>query len=69
MTDTRTAADRIAAVRRHGRPVTDADQAAAAALLTDLYAAAAQHGITPDNLGFLADLPGLALDAIRSRTT
>lgn len=66
--DTRTPADHVAAVRRHGAPVTDRQRADATALLEDLLTAAAQHGVTLDDLGWVVDLPGACLDIIRAKT-
>jgi hypothetical protein len=65
MTDTRTATDRIAAVRRHGQAAPAEQQTAAAELLADLLAAAARHGVTEDDLAYVTDLPGACLDVIR----
>lgn len=59
------AAARIAAVTRHGLPATDEQRAQATALLTDLLAAAARHGITLDDFDQVADLPGACLDITR----
>ena len=67
MPDTRTLADRIAAVRRGGDPVTAEQRAAAEALLTDMLAAAERHGVTLRDLDFVVDLPGGCLDAIRAK--
>lgn len=46
MPESRTPADRVAAVHRHGDPVTADQRARATALLTDLLAAADGHGVT-----------------------
>jgi hypothetical protein len=55
----------IAAARRNrGRHVTDEHLERAAALLADLWAAAAHHGITADQPGYHTHLPRAALDAI-----
>ena len=55
----------IAAARRNrGRHVTDEHLQRAAALLADLWAAAARQGITPDHWGYHAHLPRAALDTI-----
>jgi hypothetical protein len=40
---------------------------AAAALLADLWAVAARHGITPDQWGWRSHLPRAALDTIGAR--
>jgi hypothetical protein len=61
----RTVADRIAAVKRGGGPVTDEERAAATALLTDMLTAAASHGVTLDDLDWVTDLPGACLDVTR----
>ncbi|MFG2098912.1 hypothetical protein [Streptomyces sp. NPDC048612] len=65
----RTLADRVGAVERFGpAPVTDQQRAAATALLADLLAAAERHGVTLDDLDWVADLPGVCLDVIRTHT-
>jgi hypothetical protein len=64
----RTLADRVAAVHRHGDPVTDDQRAAATALLADLLAAAERHGVGIDDFDFTIDLPGGCLDVILSKT-
>jgi hypothetical protein len=67
----RTPADRIAAVRRATLP-TPEQQQAATALLVDMLAAAARHGITLDDLDWVTDLPGACYDAVfakRDRTS
>lgn len=68
MPDTRTLADRIAAVQRHGTPPTCAQRAAAQQLLADMLTAAARHGITLEDLDWIADLPGTCLDAILAKS-
>jgi hypothetical protein len=68
MTDTRTIADRIYAVQRHGDPVTAQQQYDAHRLLEDLLAAAAKHGVTLADFDWTIDLPGGCLDAIRAKT-
>jgi hypothetical protein len=60
-------ADRIRAVRRHGAPITGEQQAAALALLEDMLAAAARHGITADDLGLFCDPPGIAVNLVLSK--
>jgi hypothetical protein len=55
----------IAATRRsRGRLVTDQHLQRAAALLTDLWAAASAHGLTPDQPGYHTHLPRAAFDTI-----
>jgi hypothetical protein len=57
--------DTLAAQRRtHGQPVTADQLDRAAALLVDLWTAAARHGITPDHWGYTLHLPRAALDTI-----
>ena len=65
----RTPADRVAAVHRYGDPVTDEQRAAATALLTDLLAAAAQHGVTLDDFDWSVDLPGGCLDVVLAKAS
>ena len=48
-------------------PVTEADRTAAVELLVDLYAAAARHGLTPDDLAAVGSLPSTAVSAVLSR--
>ena len=48
-------------------PVPEADRTAAVELLVDLYAAAARHGITPDDLAAVGSLPSTAVSAVLSR--
>jgi len=60
----RTPADRIAAVAaRRTTPPTADELETATALLVDLLAAAERHGVTLDDLDWVADLPGAAYDA------
>lgn len=66
-TDTRTIADRVAAVQRGGRPTTEQERYAATALLTDMLAAAAKHGVTLTDFDWVADLPAIAIDAVRAQ--
>jgi hypothetical protein len=55
----------IAAARRNrGRHVTEEHLQRTAALLADLWAAAARHGITPDQPGYHTHLPRAAFDTI-----
>lgn len=61
-------AERVAAVRRAGGPVTDEQRAAATALLTDLLEAAARHDVTLDDLDYAVDLPGGCLDVVLAKT-
>jgi len=67
VTDTRTTADRIAAVERGGGPITDQQRADATALLDDLLAAAERHGVTLADLDWTVDLPGACVDVIRAQ--
>lgn len=64
----RTPADRVAAVHRYGDPVTDAQRAAATALLVDLLVAAEEHGVTIEDFDGVSDLPGACLDVTLSNT-
>lgn len=64
--DTRTPAERIAAVRRRG-PISDEQREAATALLMDLLAAAGRHGFTLADFDWIADLPGCCLDVTLPR--
>jgi hypothetical protein len=64
----RTLADRVAAVPRHGDPITEQQRAAATALLADLLAAAERHGVSLDDFDWTIDLPGGCLDVIVSKT-
>jgi hypothetical protein len=64
----RTTADRIAAVQRHGDPITDQQRTEARLLLESLLLAAAGHGATLDDFDWVADLPGACLDVVRSKT-
>jgi hypothetical protein len=66
MPDSRTPAERVAAVHRHG-PVSDSARAAATALLTDLLAAAAKHGVTLTDFDFVVDLPGACIDVVLAK--
>jgi hypothetical protein len=65
--DTRTPADRVAAIHRGGDPVTDEQRATATALLTDLLAAAEKHGVTLADFDWTVDLPGGCLDVVRAK--
>lgn len=69
-TDTkgRTLADRVAAIKRGGAPITEERRTAATALLADLLAAAARHGVTLDDLDWVTDLPAACLDVIGTQT-
>jgi hypothetical protein len=60
-------AARIAAVHRNGPPATDGQRAAATALLTDMLAAAAGHGITLADFDWVVGLPDGCLDVIVAR--
>lgn len=64
----RTPADRVAAIKRHGDPVTDSQREAATALLVSLLEAAERHGVTIDDFDWTIDLPGGCLDVILSQT-
>lgn len=64
----RTPADRVAAIKRHGDPVTSAQRAAATALLQNLLEAAAEDGFTLDDFDWTIDLPGGCLDVILAKT-
>lgn len=66
MTATYTLADRIAAVSRATAP-TEEQAAAAEALLADMLAAAARHGVTLADLDWVTDLPGACVDVVKSR--
>jgi hypothetical protein len=65
--DSRSPAERVAAVHRHGAPVTDQQRAAATALLTDLLTAAGTHGITLADFDWVSDLPAACLDVVRAK--
>jgi hypothetical protein len=52
------------AVDEFGARLDDDQKRAAAALLVDLWAAAARHGITPDQFGWRRHLPRAAVDSI-----
>jgi hypothetical protein len=58
----RTPAEAIAAVHRHGPPISVEQRQAATALLEDLLAAAARHSVTLEDFAFVADLPGACVD-------
>ncbi|MCI0387044.1 hypothetical protein [Streptomyces sp. CNQ085] len=61
-------ADRIAAVHRHGGPITDAQRAAATALLSALVETIEAEGFTLADFDAVVDLPGGCLDVILSKT-
>lgn len=67
MLDTRTLSDHIAAVHRGGPPITQQNRYDATVLLRDLLAAASKHGVTLDDLGYVADLPGVCVDLILAK--
>lgn len=67
MPDTRTPAERIAAVQRHGAPIADDTRTRATALLEDLLAAAARHGVGLADFDWVADLPGACVDVMAPR--
>ncbi|MFG2919568.1 hypothetical protein ACGF0D_42715 [Kitasatospora sp. NPDC048298] len=58
---------RIAAVQRGGDPITAQHRADAAALLDDVLAIAAKHGVTLDDFDWVDDLPGTCIDVISTR--
>lgn len=64
----RTTADRIAAVQRHGDPITDQQRADARLLLESLLLAAELRGVTLDDFDWVADLPGACVDVTLSKT-
>ncbi|MEU6012338.1 hypothetical protein [Streptomyces sp. NPDC047453] len=64
----RSTGERIAAIRRGGDPVTDAQRDAATRLLDVLLDAAAEHGVTLDDFDWTVDLPGGCLDVILAKT-
>lgn len=61
----RSTGERVAAIQRGGRPVTEAQHTAATRLLDALLDAAEAHGVTLDDLDWVADLPGACLDVVR----
>jgi hypothetical protein len=65
----RSTGDRVTTVKRHGRPVTETEHGAAVRLLDSLLDAAADHGVTLDDLDWVADLPAICLDAVRRSTS
>lgn len=66
MPDSRTPAERIVAVQRHGT-ISDETRTRATALLEDMLAAAERHGVTLADFDWVADLPGACLDVMASR--
>jgi hypothetical protein len=64
----RTLAERVAAVHRHGDPVTPEQRAAAEQLLADMLKAAGLHGVTIDDFDWVADLPGACLDVVLAKS-
>ena len=65
LADARAFIEPIAAARRkRGRQITEHHLQRTAALLADLWAAAARHGITPDQPGYHTHLPRAAFDTI-----
>lgn len=66
MPDTRSLADRIAAVQR-ATPLSDDERAAAEQLLADMLAAAGRHGVTLTDFDWTVDLPGGCVDVILAR--
>lgn len=65
--DARTTTDRIAAVERHGDPITPQERADALSLLDDLLATAERHGVTLEDFDWVTGLPDACVDVIRSR--
>lgn len=65
-TDTRTLADRIAAVQRHST-LTDDERAAAEDLLAAMLNAAELHGVTLSDFDWKLDLPGACVDVILAK--
>lgn len=61
----RSTGERIAAIQRRGRPVTEAQHTAATRLLDALLDAAEAHSVTLDDLDWVTDLPGTCLDVVR----
>jgi hypothetical protein len=65
LADARAVIEPIAAARRNrGRHITHEHPERAAALLADLWTAAARLGITPEQPGYHTHLPRAAFDAI-----
>lgn len=64
----RSTGERVAAIHRHGDPVTDAQHADATRLLDAMLDAAQEHGATLSDFDGVVDLPGGCLDVILSRT-
>jgi hypothetical protein len=64
----RTPAERVAAIHRHGDPVTDVQREKATALLVGLLEAAGRHGVTLDDFDWTIDLPGGCLDVVLAKT-
>jgi hypothetical protein len=52
--------------RGRGQHISPEQVGRAAALLVDLWAAAAMHGVGPDHWGYTAHLPRAALDTINA---
>ncbi|MGW2089705.1 hypothetical protein [Streptomyces sp. NPDC001880] len=61
----RSTGERVTAVPRAGRPLTDTEHTAATRLLDALLDAAAEHGVTLDDLDHVVDLPGACRDVTR----
>jgi hypothetical protein len=68
MPDTRTPTQRIADIQRAGDPITPQQRYDAGALLRDLLATAARHGVTLADFDGVVDLPGGCLDAVLARS-
>lgn len=58
---------RITAIHRYGPPITSEQQEAATALLADMLAAAARHGVTLKDFDGVINLPGGCVDVVLSR--
>lgn len=61
---TRTPAEAIAAVQRHGPAISPETRAAALELLRDMLAAAAQHGVGLGDFDDVLDIAGGCIDVI-----
>ncbi|MFI1294339.1 hypothetical protein ACH4VM_39225 [Streptomyces sp. NPDC020792] len=64
----RTPAERVAAIQRHGDPITQEQREEATALLIALLDAAGQRGVSIDDFDWTVDLPGGCLDVILAKT-
>ncbi|MDV9195538.1 hypothetical protein [Streptomyces sp. Wh19] len=61
----RSTGERVTAVKRGGKPVTDTEHEAATRLLDTLLDAASEHGVSLHDFDFVTDLPGACLDVTR----